>query len=380
LFQKTGYRVLLFLSFSTQTIADVVAVTIPILALSLHASPFEIGLLATSRGAVYAICPFIAGYALGKTDRRQVLVSATAIDLVTTLLFYFSRAPLELIVFRLFEGLALAIFWPTLESLIAKARVSDNSDPLRGFNISWGLGQMVGPIIAGAVMMFFDVRLPFLVVAVAAVANVTLIVRYGESKDQMLNRKDRPSVSIRGISVSLILAIAFLGVIASIFFAFFPVFVTVLGINAFELGIMLFLFGAARVCFFHKARSIKGGLSPRILLASLGFTLVYFGDRLALYAGVVVIAAALSLVYSYTLEHVLRGDDLSVRHRAGMFEGLLGIGSMVGPFLAGFIAEFSFAYTFIMVAVVSLFFAIVLRVSEISTHRLSLSFKLRDPD
>jgi len=372
--------VLLFLSFSTQTIADMVAVTIPILALSLHASPFEIGLLATSRGAVYAICPFIAGYALGKTDRRQVLVSATAIDLVTTLLFYFSRAPLELIVFRLFEGLALAIFWPTLESLIAKARVSDNSDPLRGFNISWGLGQMVGPIIAGAVMMFFDVRLPFLVVAVAAVANVTLIVRYGESKDQMLNHKDRPSVSIRGISASLILAIAFLGVIASIFFAFFPVFVTVLGINAFELGIMLFLFGAARVCFFHKARSIKGGLSPRILLASLGFTLVYFGDRLALYAGVVVIAAAFSLVYSYTLEHVLRGDDLSVRHRAGMFEGLLGIGSMVGPFLAGFIAEFSFAYTFIMVAVVSLFFAIVLRVSETSTHRLSLSFKLRDPD
>jgi len=59
---------------------------------------------------------------------------------------------------------------------------------------------MVGPIIAGAVMMFFDVRLPFLVVAVAAVANITLIVRYGESKDQTLNHKDRPSVSIRGIS------------------------------------------------------------------------------------------------------------------------------------------------------------------------------------
>jgi len=98
--------VLLFLSFSTQTIADIVVVTIPILAMSLHASPFEIGLLATSRGAVYAIFPFIAGYALGKTDRRQVLVSATAIDLVTALLFYFSRAPLELIVFRLFEGLA----------------------------------------------------------------------------------------------------------------------------------------------------------------------------------------------------------------------------------------------------------------------------------
>jgi len=130
----------------------------------------------------------------------------------------------------------------------------------------------------------------------------------------------------------------------------------------------------------QKTQSIKGGLSPRILLASLGFTLIYFGDRLVLYAGVVAVAAAFSLVYSYTLEHVLRGDDLSVRHRAGMFEGLLEIGSMVGPFLAGFIAEFSFAHAFSMVAVVSLFFAIVLRVSETSTHRLSLSLKLRDPD
>lgn len=71
LFKKTGYRTLLFLSFSTQTIADIVAVTIPIFALSLHASPFEIGLLATSRGVVYAVCPFLAGYVLGRADRRE---------------------------------------------------------------------------------------------------------------------------------------------------------------------------------------------------------------------------------------------------------------------------------------------------------------------
>jgi MFS family permease len=163
--------------------------------------------------------------------------------------------------------------------------------------------------------------------------------------------------------VPLVLAITFLGAIASIFFAFFPVFGTALGISAFELGVMLFFFGLIRVFFFSKAPKIKAGLHSRILLASLGFFLVYLGNRFIMYVGVVLVGAALSLIYAYTLEYALQGDDLSVRRRAGMFEGLLGIGSMVGPFLAGFVAEFSYAYTFMMVVLASLLLVVGLKLS-----------------
>ena len=363
LFKRNDDHTLFFLSFSTQATADIVAVTIPILALYLHASPFEIGLLATSRGVVYAVCPFIAGYALGRVNRRRVLLSATIIDLVAALLFYFSLAPLELISVRLFEGFALAMFWPTLESLIVKKKPSNGPDPLRGFNVSWGFGQMMGPIIAGCVITFFDVRLPFLVAAGALVANIALILRYGKSRSQMSNESDGSPVSAQRMPVPLVLAITFLGAIASIFFAFFPVFGTALGISAFELGVMLFFFGLIRVFFFSKAPKIKAGLHSRILLASLGFFLVYLGNRFIMYVGVVLVGAALSLIYAYTLEYALQGDDLSVRRRAGMFEGLLGIGSMVGPFLAGFVAEFSYAYTFMMVVLASLLLVVGLKLS-----------------
>ncbi len=365
--KRSDDHTLFFLSFFTQATADIIAVTIPILALYLHASPFEIGLLATSRGVVYAVCPFIAGYVLGKVNRKRVLLSATVINLVAALLFYFSLTPLELIAVRLFEGFSLAVFWPILESLIVKARVSNGPDPLRGFNMSWGFGQMIGPIIAGCVITFLDIRLPFLVAAGALIVNIALILRHGESTGQMPN-EDGASLGAQGISLTLILTIAFLGAIASIFFAFFPVFGTSLGISAFELGVMLFFFGITRVFIFSEAPKIKAGLNSRILLASLGFFLVYLGNRLVMYAGVVLVGAALSMIYAYTLEHALRGDDLSVRRRAGMFEGLLGIGSMVGPFLAGVVAEFSYAYTFMMVVMASLLLVVGLKLSRSLSH------------
>jgi len=350
-------------------IANIVAVTIPLLALSLHASPFEIGLLATSRGVVYFVWTFVAGYALARHDRRRVLLLATMLDLAAALLFYLSRVPSELIVLRALEGLAMATFWPTLESLIAKIRTSrESGDALRGFNISWGLGQMIGPIIAGSVIMFFDVRKPFLVAASFAILNMILILRY-KSASHMVDQNKRPVASLGGMPAKLILTVAFLGGIASVFFAFFPVFAVTLEISALELGILLFLFGLTRVLIFHRALSIQARPYSRMLLASLGFLMVYVGNRFLMYVGVVVLAAGLSLLYAYTLDQVLRGDDLSVRRRAGVFEGLLGVGSMVGPFLAGFVAEFSFAYTFMAVALASLLFAAVLKLLEIHSAR-----------
>ncbi|MEM2530702.1 MAG: MFS transporter, partial [Candidatus Bathyarchaeia archaeon] len=153
---------LFFLSFSAQLTMDMIAMTAPLLALSLSASPFEIGLLATSKGIVYGILPFAMGHLSDRAERRSLLASSMSIYAIVAILFYLSKSPIELIALRFFEGLAMAIFWPTIEPLFAEARGIDISKSLRGFNLSWGLGQIVGPFLGGVLITAFGARSPFL--------------------------------------------------------------------------------------------------------------------------------------------------------------------------------------------------------------------------
>ena len=85
---KSEHPQLLFLSFSYQSIQDILGITLPILALSLSASPFEIGLLATSRGVVYSVSSFMMGYVSDKVDSKRMMLCPMFVTIVMTLLFY----------------------------------------------------------------------------------------------------------------------------------------------------------------------------------------------------------------------------------------------------------------------------------------------------
>jgi len=339
---------LLFLSFSAQSIMDIIIVTVPMLALSLSASPFEIGLLATSRGIVYSLLPFAMGHISDRADRRLMLASSMAIYALVAILFYLSRSPAELIALRLFEGLAMSIFWPTIEPLFIEARGSSISESIRQFNLSWGLGQIVGPLIGGGLITLLGVRSPFLLVSAVAAANMALILSRLPAKGTSGGQAPGRPAKGDGLSISLVSTNVLLGAILSIFFAFFPAFGVRAGFSALEVGALLFLFGTARLAFFHKAPSMEMGLEPRVGLASLGLLLIYFGDRATVYPGVIITSAAASLVYAYSIERMLKVEEGFRGRRAGIFEGSLGVGFVSGPFLAGLFAGPSFSNAFIV--------------------------------
>ncbi len=370
---KPRQDMLFLLSFSTQFAVDVVAVAVPIFALSLSATPFQIGLLATSRGLVYSALPFIVGHLLVKADNKRILLLATLTEAATASALYFARVPLELIILRIFEGLAMAMFWPTIESLIANFDQSRISASIRSYNVSWGLGQVIGPIIGGGLITFIDVRSPFLIVVAVVTINLGLILRYNpqSSKPKIRDLSDAE----RGIPIKLVSAVTFLGMSGAIFSGFFPAFGTKLGLTALEIGFILFLFGAVRVFFFYKASAVKSGLVFRILLASVGFFLVHLGTRATMYFGVVTVAAASSLLYTYCIERML-GEGEAAARRAGIFEGSLGVGSILGPLLAGLVAEWSFSYTFVMASILGIVLTMVLKVP---VHLTRYSRKVTTP-
>jgi MFS family permease len=360
--RRSADRVLLFMTFSFEMIVDTLGITLPIFALSLSASPFEIGLLAASRGVVYSLFTFVSGYISDKLDKRRMLTYSLLISIIVAIFYYFSANPFELIILSFFQGLATAIFWPTMEALVANRQDVSISRSLRNFNVSWAIGVMIGPFIGGCLITLFGIRTPFPFVIAIAIMNVILISRYASQergKREPIEEAGKEKLPMKLISMTVIL-----GAMATIFLAFFPAFGVQRGISAFEIGVMLFLFGVARVIMFYKPPSTKLGLQSSIILASLGLFLVYLGDKIAMYVGTFTVAAGTSLLYVYSIEHFLKGKEETRGRRAGIFEGSAGIGAILGSFFAGLAAELSLSYAFLMASVIGLVFVAALRISR----------------
>jgi len=363
--RRSADRMLLFITFSFELIIDILGITLPIFALSLSASPFEIGLLAASRGVVYGLFTFVSGYISDKLDKRRMLIYSVLISIILAVFFYFSTNPFELIILSFFQGLATAIFWPTMEALIVNDQDVSISRSLRNFNVSWAIGVMIGPLIGGSLITLFGIRSPFLVVTAIAITNVILIVRYASRKSAQ--RETVKEARTEKLPIKLISTTVILGAMATIFLAFFPAFGIQRGINALEIGIMLFLFGVARVIMFYNPPSTKIGLQSSITLASLGLFLVYLGEKITMYVGTITVAAATSLLYVYSIEHFLKGKEETRGRRAGIFEGSAGIGAILGSFFAGLAAELSLSYAFLVASIIGLAFVAALRIGRFKT-------------
>lgn len=170
--------------------------------------------------------------------------------------------------------------------------------------------------------------------------------------------------------MELISASIFLGAITTIFLAFFPAFGIRRGFSAFEIGVMLFFFGLTRAILFFKTPS-KIGLPSSIVLASLGLFLVYIGNKITMYVGTIIAASAFSFLYMYSIEHFLKGEDETRGRRAGIFEGSVGIGAVLGSFFAGVVAELSLSYAFLVASLIGLAFVAALKVTKFRKHHAS---------
>jgi len=338
--------------FSCELMMDILAITLPIFALSLSASPFEIGLLATARAIAYGLFTFVSGYISDKLDRKKMLTFSMLISAMVSLVFLLTTTSFQLIVLSLFHGLAMAMFWPAMEALIAENPNQEISQSVRNFNSSWATAAMVGPLMGGSLITFLGVRSPFPIVIAVAVINLSLIIRYCPREDRMRERSTDPSTD--RMPKSIISLVFLMGALTSIFPAFFPAFGIQRGITAFEIGVLLFLFGASRTVVFFKTPIRKIGLKSSLALTSLGFFLVFIGNRLTIYAGTIITASATSILFVYCLERFLSGKDETRGRRAGMFEGSAGIGAVMGSFSAGIAADLSLSYAFLTAMTIGL--------------------------
>lgn len=170
LFAHRDFRLLLLGQTTSQLGAQVSGVAIPLLAvLTLHASPFELGLVTASSTLAFAVIGLPAGVWLDRWQRRPILVAS---DLSRTVLL--ATIPLaaafgvltltQLVVVSLLTGVARVFFdvgyQSYIPSVIGRDRILAGNSSMETIRAS---GQVVGPGLGGWLVAF------------AGAANVVLI-------------------------------------------------------------------------------------------------------------------------------------------------------------------------------------------------------------
>ncbi len=357
-------------SWTVQACVGLTGIAIPIYAYLLGASPFFLGLIGAAWGITYSIMPIIFGKLSDRLVRKRAMLTSMAFSALACILYILSQDFVTLIFIKLIEAVAQALFWPNVEAMIAEG-VGEGSleKALSKFNVSWGSGMTVSPLIGGLLMSLFNnVKAPIYASLMGVIFTFIMILSVHSTP---VNRETGASpevLRVKGqapVLVALISAFS-VGFVTGIIFAFFPAFGTYLGMQPFEIGAVLFTLGLFKTLIFSQATRIKAKFkagpifllgsaiaSASLIIVALGATTPIFLSSLAVFG------LGTGLAYSESIFLTLRGAGSSRGFAAGAFESFIGLGYFLGPLIGGIISETSFRAPYALGALVSIavFFA-----------------------
>lgn len=365
-------RLLVYVScFLGDLTTALMGLVVPLYAVRVGATPLHLGLMGATGGCTYFLTAIGVGHTAHRLDRRALLVLASAVQSAVAVVFSVVTDLLLLVVLSGLQGLAAGWFWPSVEGLVVEGVESVGVDAsVTGFNIAWSVGWVVGPLIGGYVIELFSPRAAFWVGSVVPLCNAFVFLLMRSSRTEGERVAEPEGVALGAVSVLKRLNAAYL---AAFLYAFssrivgslFPALALDLRISALSLGVILQFFGLARTLLFTQALRIPRSLSKRRLLTlgslllAVSAALIAFGAT-ALHFGVAMVFLGLGAGVSYfaAISVVLNGVDATRALRAGWFEGMIGLGSVTGPFLGGLSSQLSPRGPYVLILALTLGFVL----------------------
>ncbi|MEM2889145.1 MAG: MFS transporter [Candidatus Bathyarchaeia archaeon] len=342
------------MSFVCQMIVGAVSITVPIFAESLKASTLMIGAIGSAGGLVYSFLPFIAGAFCDKMKRKLFVSASLALYSLACLLYFFSEDVSTLVFAKVLEWSSVAIFWPAVEALLADTGETKLEETLRKFNLSWGSAMIIGPVIGGSLITAFSIKTPFILAlllsTIFCILSLFIIVEPAKTNNQdtQVNLNYEKASNERYPLISGLLSIFLFSSVNGIILSLFPAYATKLAISAFNIGWIVFAFGAARVLIFSQTNKVdakigkKGMLMIGTLLLGAASLITVFSNTFPQY----VICFALygsgtGFAYAASIALVLGRWETTRGHAAGIFESIIGFGYFAGPLIGGALSTFS---------------------------------------
>lgn len=285
--------------------------------------------------------------------RYSLMISATATAVFTVLLSRAGSLPLAIAMFAAI-GFFMSLFWPPIMGwLSAGAEGAHLNRRIAWFNLSWSLGVIVGPFLAG-LLTEVNSRLPLYVGAVgfALVGLTTLAASLFLESIRTDTHRDPPRSAARAADnstplrypswVGLVGAYALLGTLSIVF----PLFARDhLAVRESVIGAGLLVRGVALAVGFVVAGRTVGWhfrklpiLVPTVVLICVSVLLAFVDTLLGFALLIPVVGLAVAGSYSLSVFYGVAGSVERAR-RMGVHEALLTVGIIAGSFGGGMLYE-----------------------------------------
>jgi MFS family permease len=217
---------------------------VPLYASRLGASWTDIGLLGTSWGITLMLLAFIGGRLSDRYGRKPLLVASAALSVVAAFLYLASSTVLQVILIRIVEGAAWALFWPTVEALATEIVEPTAAGRAIGiatatYGIAFASSSLVGGYITSLLGYSATFTAYLLLAFVSTLAAISLL-KQTSRRDIVLLSRTRDGPGFSSLRSPIILLAYFLG---GAYTFGFGVIITLFSVYANTLGVAVFLIG-----------------------------------------------------------------------------------------------------------------------------------------
>ena len=357
---------------------------------ALDATPTMLGLLATAGATAYTVLCLFTGRFSDVFGRRLLTSLACVLCAGVWLVMPFTTRSWHLLALMPLSGAGIAMFWPATQAWLAEVTRGGRKGlaaNLGSFNISWTVGLMLGPPLAGVVWQFGRPA-PFLL----ASAGVLLVLGLMRTVPTVRRQAEEPEAADEDPVDSRVaehyLRLAWVANSASWFArglvgVVFPKLGKELGLSEQLIGIIIAaLLGGqlAMFAFLRKRTGWQYRLWPLVaaeLVGCVGMMVAFLARAPLIFAsGLALAGVCAGMTYVASLFYSLQGRSAGRGGRAGIHEAVLGSGMVLGPLLGGLVANYvDLRSPFLVAAAV---FLLVAAVDLVMWRRTIWPTRLRD--
>jgi DHA1 family multidrug resistance protein-like MFS transporter len=373
----------------------IVTPIVPLYASRLGASWTDLGLLGTVWGTTLMILGILSGRLSDRYGRKPLLVASGMFSAVVALLYLASSTVLQVILIRILEGAAWALFWPTMEALateIVEPRAAGRAMGMAtaSYGIAFATSSLAGGYIT-SILSYSGTFTAYLALSlISTVAAILLLHRSWQREFGTVVNKTHARLDYSSLRSPTILLAYFLG---GAYTFGFGMIITLFSVFANTLGVTVFLIGALFGCFwlgrivgsFGGGRlSDKLGRGSVVLISmsgsALGFVLVALSTSFELLlGGIIVLGLSIGAIFPTVVALISDEVSQSVRgHAMGTFEATCAVGFLSAATVGGLLSDlYSPRAPYLLAAAVSLA-SIIIFVARRPKHSPVTSSEDRD--
>jgi len=344
-------------SFGLSLAICLLAVPIPVLARErFSASDAQIGVLGTMGMLCYTVGAFVGGRLADRCSYRGLIVIGCGITALFSALYPLLPSFWLLVAANALMLLGLAFFWPTLMAwMSATATMRALPGILMVFNLGWSIGQ-IGDYLGGE---FYDLHpnaaffLAACCAALFALATLLLPARLWRRRAAGTAPANAPEEqTVLPANANLFLWLGWssnclCAVLSAGVRTLFPPMAVDLHYHTRIIGLLLMTMPAMQIGVFVLLGRWHGWhyrfwpLALAQALAAAGCVIAARANGPAGFgAGFVLMGLLIGMAYTSSLFYSVHGQA-DTGKRAGMHEGIIGLGAIVGPVLFGTISQFT---------------------------------------